>query len=32
MLKLRIVKVKGLQKMVFDSPGRVREGDDRLVR
>jgi hypothetical protein len=31
MLKLR--KVKGLQKVVFDSPrrGRVRKGDDRLV-
>jgi len=30
MLKIR--KVKGLQRVVFDSPGRVKEGEDRLVK
>jgi hypothetical protein len=32
MLKLRKVKVIGLQKVVFDSPGKVREGNDILGR
>jgi hypothetical protein len=32
MLKLRKVIDLRLQKVVFGAPGRVREGNDRLVR